>query len=59
MDGRHGVGLDEMIKGLDFDIAIVHLGTNDIGHRKSAEEIGGNVCHPFTPPSISSIKTTP
>jgi hypothetical protein len=43
MDGRTGVGLAEMIEGLEFDIAIIHLGTNDIGHRKSPEEIGGNV----------------
>ncbi len=49
MDGRPGVGLGEMIEGLDFDIAIIHLGTNDIGHRKSSEEIGRNVGHPYSP----------
>jgi hypothetical protein len=55
MDGRPGVGLDEMIEGLDFDIAIIHLGTNDIGHRKSSEEIGRNVRHHRTPPVSSPL----
>ena len=43
MDNREGQGLSELIKDLNFNIAIIHLGTNDIGHRLSPSEIGNDV----------------
>lgn len=43
MDDRDGQGLSSLINDLDFNVAIIHLGTNDIGHRRSSAEIAENI----------------
>lgn len=42
-DGKTVGGMRDWVKGLEFDIAIIHLGTNDVGHGFKAETIAGYV----------------
>jgi hypothetical protein len=42
-DGKVAGGMKEWLKGLSVDVAIIHLGTNDLGAGISKEIIARNV----------------